>query len=554
MFEECLSLIDSFEHNGRFYLSNLLTCEVNEVNLPTCQIVCYLKNNPSADLENIIAQFCQTYSPEILRDIIAQLSAYLAGLPQTTSMQQGRLKLLIHSPMIDDVSGSAAGAQIVWHTIIERLRLSCDIYYLTLQRGNTPEDAIFVNGSDMASLVRVQQAQFDAVLCPTPMHNPLPLLQVLRFLNCPLIIRVPSIRGDNGEFINAILLWYAAMRDFDKLVVPTQAVIDFYGNFIADKGMFTRIPNGVDKSLFKPMDKMEAKKQVAKLVGDERIRKLPVIGFLSRFQPEKGAGYYLALARENPDYVFLVVAPTLAAYQLRDLPDNLIYAGQQKRPMLPLFFNAFDVHCFPSVVGEEAFGNASLEAMACGVPVVAGSFSGLPEVVGDGGVLVDCDTFTHEIGSFAGSISVDALSAAVRELIGDNAKRQRLAQNALRQAQRFDWDKTAEAFLSLIKRQKQEQKMVHERRNRIPQGLFSEYYPISERVKCARSHMLSLVGIHGENPFMQSAYTQSVEEGVILSLMRHHSIREIEALVGYLFPDSGLDTLKRVKAFLETIV
>ena len=553
MFEDVLSTIDSFEHRGKFYLSNFKTCEVSEVGLPTCQIVRYLKANPGAEMEEILAQFCQMYSPDLLSEVIAQLRDYLATIPRTAHTQPGRLKLLIHGPVIDDVSNSAAGAEIVWHTIAERLRASCDIYYLTSRKEDAPEGAIFVNRDDVASLIRVHQQQFDAVLCPIPVYNSRPLLRILRFLNCPLIIRVPNIRGHNGDFINAILLWYAAMRDFDRLVVPSQAVIDFYSNFISDKEIFTCIPNGVDKTLFKPMDKMEAKQQVAKLVADDRILKMPVIGFLSRFQPEKGAGYYLALARQNPDYLFLVVAPTLASYQLRDFPENFIFAGPQKRPILPLFFNAFDVHCFPSVVGEESFGNAPLEAMACGVPVVAARFSGLPEVIGDGGVLVDCDIFDHEIGSFAGYIPIDTLSAAVREVIGDNSKRQRLAQNALKQAQRFDWDKTAEAFLSLIKRQKQRQKITYQKRNRIPQVIFSEYYPISERHRCVRSHLLSLVGIQGENPFMQSAYTQDVVEGLILSLMQNHSTREIEALISHLFPESGLAALKRVKSFVETI-
>lgn len=554
MFENVLSTIDSFEHEGKFYLSDSKTCEVSKVDFPTYQIVSYLKGNPGADSEEIFERFCQTYPPDFLRRIIAQLHESLIGASQTNYRQPDRLKLLIHSPKLEDVSNSAAGAQIVWHTIIDKLRMSCDIYFLTTRRENSSEDTMFLNRNDVASLLRVQQEQFDAVLCPIPIHNPQPLLQILRFLNCPLIIRIPSIRGQNGDFINATLFWHAAMRDFDSLVVPSQAVMDFYSSLTTNKEIFTCIPNGIDKTLFKPMDKQVAKEQVAKLVGDSRIQKMPVIGFLSRFQPEKGAGYYLELARQNPDYVFLVVAPTLASYKLRDFPENFIFAGRQKRSLLPLFFNAFDIHCFPSVVGEESFGNAPLEAMACGIPVIAGRFAGLPEVIGDGGILVECDTFTYEIGSFAGYIPVEALSTAIREVIGDHSKREKLAHNALKQSQQFDWDKTAEAFITLIRQQKQQQKIAYQKRNRIPQVIFSEYYPIGEQNRCVRSHLLSLVGIQGENPFMRSAYRQDTAEGVILSLMQKHSTREIEALVSHLFPNNGLDLLNRVKSFTKTIV
>ncbi len=553
MFEDILRFLDVFEHEAKYYLLNLKTCEVREIDLQTRQVFQYLKDHPKAILDDIFQHFCQMYPPDILQETLVELRDYLIGLPETNDRRSDRLKLLIHGPKSEDVSNSAAGAQIVWNTIMERLQPSCDIYFSTTRKEKSAEDSVFFSRNDAASILRVQQEKFDAVLCPIPIYDPQPLLQILRFLNCPLIIRIPSIRGQNGEFINATLLWYAAMRDYDRLVVPSQAVKDFYSRFTEDKEIFTCIPNGVDKTLFYPMDKKIAKRQVAKLVNDDRIEKMPVIGFLSRFQPEKGAGYYLELARQNPNYLFLVVAPTLASYQLRDFPENFIFAGQQERSLLRLFFNAFDIHCFPSVVGEEAFGNAALEAMACGVPVIAGRFSGLPEVIGDGGVLVDCDTFTYEIGSFAGYIPVNALSVVIREVIGDKSKRETLAKNALKQAQTFDWDQTSESFLSLIKQQKQQAARMNQKRNRTPQVIFSEYYPMSEQQKCARSHLLSLIGIQGENPLMQSAYTQDVEEGVILSFIQNHTPREIEALVDHLFPENGLDSLRRVKSFLKTI-
>ncbi len=554
MFEDVLSVIESFEHAGKFYLSSFETYEVSEVNRLTYEVIRYLKNNPEADTEEILAQFCHTYSADLLHGIITHLHNYLEMAPRTHEGPIRRLKLLIHGSLIDDISTSAAGADIVSRTIIERLGISCDIYYLTLKRENLCEGTVFINRNDIASIIQIQQEQFDAILCPIPTYEFRTILPLIRFFNCPLITFLPCIRGNNGNFINTVLLWYAAMRDFDRLVTPSQAVIDFYTRLTSDGKVFTRIPYGVDRTVFKPMNKVEAKRQIAELVRDDRIQRMPVVGFLSRFQPEKGAGYYIALARENPDYLFLIVAPTLASYQLRDLPANFIYAGQQKREVLPLFFNAFDVHCFPSVVGEESFGNAPLEAMACGVPVIAGRFSGLPEVIGNGGVLVECDTFTYEIGSFAGYIPVEALSTAIREVIGDNSKREKLAHNALKQAQRFDWDKTAEAFITLIRQQKQQQKIAYQKRNRIPQVIFSEYYPIGEQNRCVRSHLLSLVGIQGENPFMRSAYRQDTAEGIILSLMQKHSTREIEALISHLFPDKGLESLNRVKSFIETII
>ena len=247
------------------------------------------------------------------------------------------------------------------------------------------------------------------------------------------------------------------------------------------------------------------------------------------------------------------MVPTLGTYQLGDLPQNLIYAGPQKRSVLPLFFNAFDVYCYPSVVGEEVFSNAILEAMACRVPVVAGRISGLPEAVQDGGVLVDCETFSHEIGSIAGYISVDALEEAIRGIICDDAKREELAEKAFRRAQQLDWSTTAAEFILLIRSLQQQRRIVMSQQCRTPSVIFSNYYPVGHSKKHARSHLISLIGFDNEHALMRAAYTQSVEEGVTLSLMRNHSVREVEAVADALFANDETDTLHRVKRFVQTI-
>ena len=555
MSEDFALLINSYEHQDRFYLCNLVSCEIIEVDALTHKVVHYLRENPNTDAIEIHEQ--TDFPTDAIEEILTHLKDYMAAtqpLPETSS---DRLKLLVKGYPEADISRAVAGSMIVWHTLIDQLSEHCDIYHLeedlTAQRPNS----IVVNRNDLASLVRLNQEHFDAVLCPAPTSAPgfniEHLVPLVRYLNCPLIIRTPCVRGHNGDFINGTLMWYALMRDFDRLVAASHAVKRFYADLTEDSSIFTVIRNGVDRTLFKPMDKISAKKQVATQLDDRRIESHPIVGFLSRFQPEKGAGYYISLAKRNPDYLFLVVVPTLGPYQLGDLPQNLIYAGPQKRSVLPLFFNAFDVYCYPSVVGEEVFSNAILEAMACRIPVVAGRISGLPEAVQDGGILVDCETFSHEIGSIAGYISVDALEEAIRGIICDDAKREELAEKALRRAQQLDWSTTAAEFISLIRSLQQQRQVVMSQQSRTPPVLFSNYYPVGNSKKHARSHLISLIGFDNEHALMRAAYTQSVEEGVTLSLMRNHSVREVEAVANTLFANDETDTLHRVKRFVQTI-
>ena len=83
---------------------------------------------------------------------------------------------------------------------------------------------------------------------------------------------------------------------------------------------------------------------------------------------------------------------------------------------------------FPSLY--EGFGLPALEAMACGCPVVAYRNSSLPEVVGEGGILVP-------------NLDAEALGLAAAELLGDPVRRDALVKKGLRQAARFSWERTA---------------------------------------------------------------------------------------------------------------
>lgn len=95
----------------------------------------------------------------------------------------------------------------------------------------------------------------------------------------------------------------------------------------------------------------------------------------------------------------------------------------------PLLYAAADLFVFPSLY--EGFGLPPLEAMACGTPVVCSAAASLPEIVGEGGLLVDPS-------------DVAALASAIRAVLTDDALRASLRARALAQAARFSWEATAE--------------------------------------------------------------------------------------------------------------
>src|SRR5262249_14493042 len=94
------------------------------------------------------------------------------------------------------------------------------------------------------------------------------------------------------------------------------------------------------------------------------------------------------------------------------LTDAVRFPGYVPDAELALWYNSARVFVYPSLY--EGFGLPALEALACGVPVVAANTSALPEVVGDAGLLVDPQ-------------SEAALAEALRTVLTDPALAARLA-------------------------------------------------------------------------------------------------------------------------------
>ncbi|HEX2202894.1 MAG TPA: glycosyltransferase family 4 protein [Longimicrobium sp.] len=87
----------------------------------------------------------------------------------------------------------------------------------------------------------------------------------------------------------------------------------------------------------------------------------------------------------------------------------------------------------------EGFGMVAAEAMAAGVPLVAAAAGSLPEVVGDGGVLVPPG-------------DAHALAREVARLLDDAAERERLSAAARVSAERFRWGRVADDHLAFLHR------------------------------------------------------------------------------------------------------
>lgn len=115
------------------------------------------------------------------------------------------------------------------------------------------------------------------------------------------------------------------------------------------------------------------------------------------------------------------------------LKDRVTFLGFVQQDKLPYYYAISDVFVFPSYLG---FHLMLLDAMASGLPVIAGNFLDAPEYVGDGGWLVK-----------PGDIS--QLSETIVNALSDRNNYVEMSKKAVERAKLFSWAKTAKETVNV---------------------------------------------------------------------------------------------------------
>jgi len=123
---------------------------------------------------------------------------------------------------------------------------------------------------------------------------------------------------------------------------------------------------------------------------------------------------------------------TVSNYE--QLRDRIIFTGYIPDEDLSAIYSGAQAFIFPSLY--EGFGLPVLEAMQCGVPVIASNTTSIPEVVGDAGILID----PHD---------KEALCQAMSSLLSNQILRQQLKQKGLERAKQFSWAKCADETIKV---------------------------------------------------------------------------------------------------------
>lgn len=170
------------------------------------------------------------------------------------------------------------------------------------------------------------------------------------------------------------------------------------------------VPNGVDLNLFKAIDKGSVRKKLG--INDHN----KVILYVGAFEKVKGLEFLLRAYKEIlKSYVFneatlILIGTGSITKKIKrmiwdyDIYDHVLLKKYIKHEEIPLWMNASDVFCLPSL--NEGRPNVLYEAIACGTPVVATNVGGVSEII-----------VSDELGELIPSKSVnDIINALTRVL------------------------------------------------------------------------------------------------------------------------------------------
>lgn len=210
---------------------------------------------------------------------------------------------------------------------------------------------------------------------------------------------------------------------FDLVLAPSEAMVAHLHEIGVTR--VCRQPLGVDTSVFRPGRHLEAwRRRLGAGLGDR------LLVFVGRFAPEKNLPVLVeALRRLGPGYRLVLVGPGPAPVQH---PNLRLVPYLSDRLQLASLLASCDA--FVHAGDEETFGLVALEAMACGLPVIAPHAGGLAELVDD------------KVGASVPPRDPGAVVEAVQQVFRRDLGRLRAA--ARRRARAYDWQRVLPAMVA----------------------------------------------------------------------------------------------------------
>lgn len=277
-----------------------------------------------------------------------------------------------------------------------------------------------------------------------PLHSPVPIILTLHD-----IIYLTSAKG-KGMSLYQQLGWYYRRWNVPRILnrcrhiitvsdTERTRILDYFPKVVPQLSV---VHNGCSDR-YHPLTEKETFAVTRKYLPDPRY-----LLFFGSTDPRKNTAgvlcaykYYLNLSTCP---LKLVITGLKREYTERLLSEMdievcapyIVYTSYVPSIDLPALYNGASTFLFPSLT--EGFGIPIIEAMACGTPVITSNCSSMPEVAGEGALLVNPQ-------------KPQEIADTLIRLEKDVALRQQQKNYGLDRAKHFSWEKTAKEYLKIYR-------------------------------------------------------------------------------------------------------
>jgi len=270
---------------------------------------------------------------------------------------------------------------------------------------------------------------------------------------CPDLSTYPDIRRDataqNWERKRQI---YAGSRFY--VATPSKWLMDKVEQSSLGLGMMGSkvIPNGVDLNVFHPTEPKQGRASLA-LPADGKIILFAANGIRANrskdFRTMREA-FERVVSRLNGEHLFFIALGEDAPLERVGRAEIRFVPYQREPETVARYYQASDIYLHAA--NADTFPSTILEALACGVPVVATAVGGIPEQVK--GLRADNDSLNHygpaeATGFLTLPGNAEKMAVHVERILTDKLLHRRLAFNAANDArERFGLEQQVDAYLS----------------------------------------------------------------------------------------------------------
>jgi glycosyltransferase involved in cell wall biosynthesis len=246
---------------------------------------------------------------------------------------------------------------------------------------------------------------------------------------------------DSVERLNDLAVGKETLKEADKIITVSNATKDYVLSLGAKPEKIKVLHNGVDLVHFRPLTGKREEMRRKLGISQSSI----VVLTVRRLVYKNGIdtlieGANIAI-RKNPKITFLVVGkgPDLNNVQMRirqlGIENNFRLTGFVKDEDLPFYYNAADFFVLPSKSGE-GLPLVALEAMACGLPVIATNVGGISEIL------------MEDYGKLVPSNQPESLAKAILEFANIDFSSRKLELRAVME-EKYSWDKNVETLIGI---------------------------------------------------------------------------------------------------------